>query len=63
VLKRAGGVVTKAAELAEVPRPSFHRMLSRARPPREGDEDDDIFRDETTAVHDDIREVDELAGS
>ncbi len=31
VLKRVGGVVAKAAELAQVPRPSFHRMLSRAR--------------------------------
>jgi transcriptional regulator with GAF, ATPase, and Fis domain len=31
VLRRVGGVVAKAAELAQVPRPSFHRMLSRAR--------------------------------
>jgi transcriptional regulator with PAS, ATPase and Fis domain len=31
VLARTGGVVAKAAELAQVPRPSFHRMLSRAR--------------------------------
>ncbi len=43
VLKRVGGVVAKAAELAQVPRPSFHRMLSRARaaeagaPPSEDD--------------------------
>jgi len=31
VLQRVGGVVAKAAELAQVPRPSFHRMLARAR--------------------------------
>jgi predicted HTH domain antitoxin len=35
-----GGVVAKAAELAQVPRPSFHRMLSRARAAEGyGDED------------------------
>ncbi|MFO0727651.1 MAG: sigma 54-interacting transcriptional regulator [Myxococcota bacterium] len=31
VLERAGGVVAKAAELAEVARPSFYRMLERIR--------------------------------
>ncbi len=31
VLSRADGVVSKAAELAGVPRTSFHRMLARAR--------------------------------
>jgi transcriptional regulator with GAF, ATPase, and Fis domain len=31
VLDRAGGVVARAAELADVPRTSFHRMLSRVR--------------------------------
>lgn len=31
VLRRVNGVIAKAAELAQVPRPSFHRMLSRAR--------------------------------
>jgi transcriptional regulator with PAS, ATPase and Fis domain len=35
VLTRAGGVVAKAAELAEVARPSFYRMLDRIRPPGE----------------------------
>lgn len=35
VLARAGGVVAKAAELAEVARPSFYRMLDRIRPPGE----------------------------
>jgi transcriptional regulator with PAS, ATPase and Fis domain len=35
VLLRAGGIVTKAAELASVPRPSFHRMLARARGTKE----------------------------
>jgi transcriptional regulator with GAF, ATPase, and Fis domain len=40
VLRRVGGVVAKAAELAQVPRPSFHRMLSRARAAEGyGDED------------------------
>jgi two-component system, NtrC family, response regulator GlrR len=42
VLARAGGVVRRAAELAGVPRPSFHRMLARARgtPIKEGGEPD-----------------------
>jgi transcriptional regulator with PAS, ATPase and Fis domain len=31
ILEQAGGVVARAAELAQVPRPSFHRMLARAR--------------------------------
>jgi transcriptional regulator with PAS, ATPase and Fis domain len=31
VLRRAGGVVARAAELAEVARPSFYRMLERVR--------------------------------
>jgi DNA-binding NtrC family response regulator len=31
VLDRVDGVVSKAAELAQVPRPSFHRMLARAK--------------------------------
>ena len=35
VLKRANGVVSRAAELAQVARPSFYRMLERIRP-REG---------------------------
>jgi transcriptional regulator with PAS, ATPase and Fis domain len=35
VLERAGGVVTRAAELAEVARPSFYRMLERNRDPRD----------------------------
>jgi transcriptional regulator with PAS, ATPase and Fis domain len=34
VLERAGGVVTRAAELAGVARPSFYRMLERLRPDR-----------------------------
>jgi transcriptional regulator with PAS, ATPase and Fis domain len=38
VLARAGGVVARAAQLAEVARPSFYRMLERARVPLEGDE-------------------------
>jgi len=38
VLARTGGVVAKAAELAQVPRPSFHRMLSRARAAEAGGE-------------------------
>ncbi len=32
VLERAGGVMARAAELAEVARPSFYRMLERIRP-------------------------------
>ena len=32
VLARAGGVMARAAELAEVARPSFYRMLERIRP-------------------------------
>ena len=32
VLARANGVVSRAAELAEVARPSFYRMLERIRP-------------------------------
>jgi transcriptional regulator with PAS, ATPase and Fis domain len=40
VLERAGGVVTRAAELAEVARPSFYRMLERANMGR-GDRGDD----------------------
>jgi transcriptional regulator with PAS, ATPase and Fis domain len=32
VLERAGGVIARAAELAEVARPSFYRMLERIRP-------------------------------
>ena len=32
VLERADGVVARAAELAEVARPSFYRMLERVRP-------------------------------
>ncbi len=32
VLKRANGVVSRAAELAQVARPSFYRMLERIRP-------------------------------
>jgi DNA-binding NtrC family response regulator len=35
-LDRAGGVVTRAAELAGVARPSFHRMLERLGIEREG---------------------------
>jgi DNA-binding NtrC family response regulator len=31
VLERAGGVVSRAAELAEVARPSFYRMMDRLR--------------------------------
>ncbi len=31
VLARAGGVVARAAALAQVPRPSFHRMVSRTK--------------------------------
>ncbi|MGZ3456867.1 MAG: AAA family ATPase, partial [Polyangiales bacterium] len=31
VLARAGGVVSRAAQLAEVARPSFYRMLERVR--------------------------------
>jgi DNA-binding NtrC family response regulator len=32
VLDRAGGVISKAAELAGVARPSFYRMIERVRP-------------------------------
>jgi DNA-binding NtrC family response regulator len=50
VLRRTGGVIAKAAELAQVPRPSFHRMLSRARAAEGGlpsykDDDDQGTRD------------------
>jgi transcriptional regulator with PAS, ATPase and Fis domain len=37
VLERASGVVARAAELAEVARPSFYRMLERIRHPEGGD--------------------------
>jgi transcriptional regulator with PAS, ATPase and Fis domain len=40
VLERAGGVVTRAAELAEVARPSFYRMLDRANVARGSNDDD-----------------------
>jgi len=33
VLERAGGAVARAAEMAQVARPSFYRMLDRIRPP------------------------------
>ncbi len=39
VLARANGVVSKAAQLAEVARPSFYRMLERLRLPDDGHED------------------------
>ena len=39
VLERAGGVVTRAAELAEVARPSFYRMMDRLRVTVEGDDE------------------------
>jgi two-component system, NtrC family, response regulator GlrR len=35
VLERANGVVSKAAQLARVARPSFYRMLERVRPDRD----------------------------
>jgi transcriptional regulator with PAS, ATPase and Fis domain len=38
VLERAGGVVSRAAELAEVARPSFYRMLERIKDPPGGGE-------------------------
>jgi transcriptional regulator with PAS, ATPase and Fis domain len=41
VLDRAGGVMTKAAELAEVARPSFYRMVERTQTGRGGRDDED----------------------
>jgi len=47
VLDRCGGVIARAAELAQVPRPSFHRMLQRMRgaapaaPDKDADRDDE----------------------
>jgi transcriptional regulator with PAS, ATPase and Fis domain len=38
LLERAGGVVTRAAEMAEVARPSLYRMLERLRIPSGSDE-------------------------
>ena len=37
VLERAGGVVARAAQLAEVARPSFYRMMERQRLPSDDD--------------------------
>jgi transcriptional regulator with PAS, ATPase and Fis domain len=39
-LVRAGGVVTRAAELAKIARPSFYRMLNRTRDDSRDDEED-----------------------
>jgi transcriptional regulator with PAS, ATPase and Fis domain len=39
VMERAGGVVARAAELSEVARASFYRMLDRARHPKTGAEE------------------------
>jgi transcriptional regulator with PAS, ATPase and Fis domain len=39
VLERAGGVVARAAQLAEVARPSFYRMMERLRLPSDDDDD------------------------
>jgi transcriptional regulator with PAS, ATPase and Fis domain len=39
VLERAGGVVSRAAEMAEVARPSFYRMMERLRVAGEGDDE------------------------
>ncbi len=39
VLQRAGGVVARAAQMADVARPSFYRLMDRLRLPSDGGED------------------------
>ena len=50
VLNRCGGVIARAAEFAQVPRPSFHRMLRRVRDTEAREPSQDNEEEELTAT-------------